>query len=211
MFLRINSTPLHRLLVERIRIGGPITFADYMETCLYHPEFGYYSGPSERLRTDYYTSVDMSPIFGRLIARQLHEMWLILDRPGHFCVAECGAGSGALAVQILDFSLSAVPDFHESIDYKAIEISEKRREIAAIALTGHVSAGQASIHSAIPQTVAQGCVLTNEFFDALPVHRVVMEDGNFRKFSWTPPKTNSSSAKCRFRRPAWPNTFEINK
>ncbi len=181
MFLRTSSTTLHKPLVERIRIGGPITFADYMETCLYHPELGYYSGPSERQRTDYYTSVDMSPIFGRLIARQLHEMWLILGCPGNFCVAECGAGSGALAVQILDFSLSALPSFYESIDYKAIEISEKSREVAAIALAGHVSAGHASIQSAMPQTIAQGCVLTNEFLDALPVHRVVMEDSNLQE------------------------------
>ncbi len=179
--MRTASTALHRLLVERISAAGPITFEKYMEACLYHPQFGYYDGPSERRRTDYYTSVDMSPIFGRLIARQLDEMWRILGRPSRFTTAEFGAGTGALARQILDFSLDELPEFYEAIDYSAIEISAKRREVANSALAGHISAGHASILSEMAEAIAQGCVLTNEFLDALPVHRVVMEKGTLQE------------------------------
>ena len=178
MFLRTDSTALHRLLVERIHSTGPITFADYMEACLYHPELGYYSGRSETRRADYYTSVDMSPIFGRLIARQLNEMWLILGRPNRFTIGEFGSGTGTLALQILDFSRDQLPEFYEAIDYRAIEISVKRQDVTKSALAGHISAGHASILSEMAEAIAHGCVLTNEFLDALPVHRVVMEDGN---------------------------------
>jgi SAM-dependent MidA family methyltransferase len=176
-----TRTPLHGLLVERIHKSGPITFADYMQTCLYHPEFGYYSGSSESKRPDYYTSVDMSPIFGHLIARQLHEMWILLGRPIRFAIVECGAGSGALARQILDFSRAEIPEFYETIDYETIEISARRRESAASALADHASAGHASIHRESLGAIARGCVLTNEFLDAIPVHRVVMEDGRLRE------------------------------
>jgi SAM-dependent MidA family methyltransferase len=181
MFLRTDSTALHRLLVERIHHTGPITFADYMETCLYDPEFGYYSGRTERRRADYYTSVDMSPIFGRLIARQLNEMWVILGRPNRFTMGEFGSGTGTLALQILDFSRDQLPEFYEAIDYRAIEVSAKRQEVANSALAAHISAGHATILSEMAEAIAKGCVLTNEFLDALSVHRVVMEDGDLRE------------------------------
>ena len=179
--MRTASTALHRSLVERIHDTGPITFADYMEMCLYHPELGYYSGRSERRRADYYTSVDMSPIFGRLLARQLNEMWMILGGPNRFTIAEFGSGTGTLAVQILDFSRDELPEFYEAIDYRAIEVSVKRQDVANSALARHISAGHASILSEMAEAIAQGCVLTNEFLDALPVHRVVMHEGKLEE------------------------------
>jgi SAM-dependent MidA family methyltransferase len=169
------------LLLERIHADGPITFADYMETCLYHPEFGYYTGSLERRRADYYTSVDMSPIFGRLIARQLHEMWILLASPSRFTIAEVGAGTGSLARQILDFSRDELPNFYEAIDYRVIEISAKRLDVAGRVLADHILAGQVSIHSETSEAIPQGCILTNEFFDALPVHRVVMHEGKLEE------------------------------
>ena len=88
------STPLAQLLAERIRAGGPIPFAEYMRECLYHPQFGYYSKAEARRFADYYTSVDVHPIFGRLLARQLSEMWDLLGRPREFFAVEAGAGGG---------------------------------------------------------------------------------------------------------------------
>ena len=90
-------TPLATLLAERIRRFGPITFAEYMRECLYHPLHGYYSQPEARRFTDYYTSVDVHPIFGRLLARQFAEMWEQLGRPSEFQLVEAAAGTGRLA------------------------------------------------------------------------------------------------------------------
>src|SRR5579883_691467 len=98
------STPLAHLLAARIQADGPITFAEYMRQCLYHPEFGYYSKAETRRFADFYTSVDVHPIFGRLLARQLVEMWNLLGRPCEFLVVEAGAGVGRLAAHILDFA-----------------------------------------------------------------------------------------------------------
>src|SRR6202790_5744726 len=100
---RVNAmpaTPLARALAERIRTAGPIPFAEYMRECLYHPQSGYYSKPESRRFADFYTSVDVHPIFGRLLARQLAEMWEVLGRPAEFWAVEGGAGVGRLAGHI---------------------------------------------------------------------------------------------------------------
>src|ERR1700739_4509332 len=93
------TTPLARALAERIRAAGPISFAEYMRECLYHPQFGYYSRTESRRFADFYTSVDVHPVFGRLLARQLAEMWELLGRPREFYAVEAGAGTLGLASQ----------------------------------------------------------------------------------------------------------------
>src|SRR5208283_3511874 len=152
-----SPSPLHRKLIERIREGGPITFAAYMDACLYDPEFGYYSGAIDRRRADYYTSVDVSPVFGRLLARQLEEMWRGLDRPAGFKIVEGGAAAGALARLILDFAEERLPEFYSALQYLAVEISAPRRELARAALARHSSAGHASIGVEIPN-FDRGCI-----------------------------------------------------
>jgi SAM-dependent MidA family methyltransferase len=173
-------SPLHRKLIERIRSVGPITFAAYMDACLYDPEFGYYSGAIDRRRADYFTSVDVSPVFGRLLARQLEEMWRALDRPARFTIVEVGAAAGALARHILDFAEERLPEFYSALHYFAVEISASRNELARAALARHSSAGRASIGAEIPSFDC-GCIFSNELVDALPVHRVVMTAEGLRE------------------------------
>src|SRR5258706_10938809 len=96
-------TPLAELLADRIRRYGPLTFADYMRECLYHPLHGYYSKAESKRFADYYTSVDVHPIFARLLAHQFAEMWESLSRPREFMLVEGGAGVGRFARQVLDF------------------------------------------------------------------------------------------------------------
>jgi SAM-dependent MidA family methyltransferase len=174
------DSPLHSRLIERIRNDGPLTFADYMEACLYDPEFGYYSGNVDRRRADYYTSVDVSPVFGRLLARQLEEMWRALDRPAQFTIVEGGAAAGAPARHVLDFAEERLPEFYSASHYVAAEISAPRRELARAALARHVSAGRATIAAHMPN-LDSGCIFSNELVDAFPVHRVVMTTAGLRE------------------------------
>ena len=174
-------TPLAELLAERIRQYGPIPFADFMRECLYHPVHGYYTKMESTRFADYYTSVDVHPIFGRLLARQFGEMWEHLGRPAEFTLVEAGAGAGRLAAHILDFSESKLPAFYETLRYVAVERSAARREQAVARLKQHADAGHFESSIEIPPHIPTGCLFSNELADALPVHRVVMYDGALKE------------------------------
>ena len=174
-------TPLAELLAERIRRYGPLTFADYMRECLYHPVHGYYSKAEQTRFADYYTSADVHPIFGRLLARQFAEMWESLGRPEEFTVVEAGAGVGRLATHVLDFCATKLPAFYNSLRYVAVERSAPRREQAIANLKRHATAGHSAGSSEIPARIAAGGLFSNELIDALPVHRVVLESGALKE------------------------------
>jgi SAM-dependent MidA family methyltransferase len=176
-----HARALSEIIAERIRTGGPILFAEFMRECLYHPAHGYYSRASARRFGDYYTSVDVHPIFGRLLARQFAEMWEQLGSPRPFVLAESGAGVGRLAGHILDFSARALPEFHAALEYVAVERSEARRREHATRLADHAAAGRVSSAGEITRPIAAGCIFSNELLDALPAHRVVIENGVLRE------------------------------
>jgi len=179
--LAAGHTALGELLGGRIREGGPLTFAEYMGESLYHPEHGYYSRAEAKRFADYYTSVDVHPVFGRLLARQLAEMWVALGRPGEFTAVECGAGAGSLAEHILDFAARGLPEFFASLRYVAVEQSPARGAACQARLARHVGGGRAAVRAQLPERVAAGCIFSNELLDALPVHRVVCEGGELRE------------------------------
>jgi SAM-dependent MidA family methyltransferase len=174
-------TALAPLLAERIRRFGPITFAEYMRECLYHPVHGYYSQPESRRFADYYTSVDVHPIFGRLLARQFAEMWEQLARPSEFHLVEAAAGTGRLAGQILDFARAKLPEFYQAVRYVAVERSPARCDQMARRLAPHVAKGRCRASMEIPARIPIGCVFSNELLDALPVHRVLQENGALKE------------------------------
>ena len=176
-----HARALSGILAERIRTGGPIAFADFMRECLYHPAHGYYSRASAARFGDYYTSVDVHPIFGCLIARQFAEMWELQGAPSPFIVAESGAGVGRLAGHILDFSARALPEFYAALEYVAVERSGARRAEHGARLADHVAAGRLSSVGEISRAISAGCIFSNELLDALPAHRVVMENGALRE------------------------------
>jgi SAM-dependent MidA family methyltransferase len=178
---RSEPTPLAAILSERIRSHGPITFAEYMEACLYHAEYGYYAKADQRPRQDYFTSVDARPLFGRLLARQLHEMWMQLGSPTAFSLIEAGAGTGELAGQILDFAAVEWSDFYEALHYVGVERSGSRRVAQAKILTTHVARGRASSAADMPGEISCGCIFSNELLDAMPVHRVTQENQELRE------------------------------
>ena len=167
-------TPLEELLAERIRRFGPIPFADFMRECLYHPVHGYYSKSESQRFADYYTSVDVHPIFGRLLARKFAGMWEKLDRPDQFALVEAGAGVGRLALHILDFCEAKLPEFYGAVNYVVVERSASRREQTTARLSRHATASRLRISTEIPMQIPAGCVFSNELLDALPVHRVLM-------------------------------------
>ena len=87
---------------DLIQRDGRITFARFVQACLYSPRGGFYSSRGDRISTHFGTSPTSHPVFGALIARQLEQMWRLLGEPPVFHVIEVGSGDGALARSIVD-------------------------------------------------------------------------------------------------------------
>jgi SAM-dependent MidA family methyltransferase len=179
--LHSNPTPLAAILVEQIKSRGRITFAEYMDACLYHPEHGYYTRADQSERRDYITSVDVTPVFGRLLARQFHEMWTVLGRPKPFALVEAGAGTGRLAKQVLDCARDSLGEFYSATQYVAVERSAVRRTAQARNLADHITNERFCARDELPADIANGCIFSNELFDAFAVHRVLRADEDLRE------------------------------
>ncbi len=157
-----------------------MTFARYMQLCLYHPEYGYYMQEPERtgVAGDYFTSADLHPVFARLVARQAAEIWDFLDRPQRFTWVEMGAGRGLFARDFLNWTVKAWPDFHAALDYVAVEPAPRRRQrLLEVAASDKLRAIE-SLEELEPVT---GCVFSNELVDAFPVSVVTRSGGKLKE------------------------------
>ena len=169
------------LIVSAIRARGPITIAEFMELALYHPEHGYYAAAAQRSGRggDFFTSVDVGPLFGEMIAVQLDEMWQLLHAAGaeRFDVVEAGAGNGRLSRDILDAAAARHPNLYDLARVTLVE-----RSAAARARQREVM-GPHAFHSegAVASDAVTGVILANELLDALPVHSVTMTSDGLRE------------------------------
>ena len=158
----------------RISRSGAITFADFMETALYHPE-GYYSGSSRiGAHGDYYTSPVVHPAFGALMAVQLKVMWNALGRPSPFWVIEPGAGNGQLAADLLSFTEARMDEFAKALRYVEVDRSDHMNR-PDFGRTSYLCA------AGLPLSGITGCILSNELFDAFPVHRFRIANGKVQE------------------------------
>jgi len=121
---------LRQIIEQEIRERGPIPFSRYMELCLYHPEFSYYSRHAAQFGKagDFYTSSDVHAVFGRLLARQFDEMWRALGSPETITLKELGPGRGMFAQDVLDWTEKKFPDFFRAVRYVFVEQSPRLRE-----------------------------------------------------------------------------------
>src|SRR6476469_6669822 len=103
-----DSNPeLCALICERIATSPQqrITFAEYMDLALYHPQHGYYATNEVKIgkHGDFFTSPHLGADFGEVLAEQFVQMWEILGKPNLFTIVEMGAGQGILAADILAY------------------------------------------------------------------------------------------------------------
>jgi SAM-dependent MidA family methyltransferase len=175
---------LRQKIEQEIRERGPIPFSRYMELCLYDSELGYYSRNAQQFGKagDFYTSSDVHAVFGRLLARQLDEMWRALGSPEQIELVELGPGRGLFAQDVLDWSAKKFPDLFDALRYVLVENSAALRERIREKLTRHLESGKAELtaqwlrsQSSTPPTI----IFANEFFDALPVE-IVSAGGSLR-------------------------------
>lgn len=171
---RAHSARLVQYIQSEIdRAGSGITFTRYMELALYTPGLGYYMAGARKLGAegDFVTAPEMSPLYGRALARQVAQ---ILGTAGAE-VLEVGAGSGALAAALLAEleAQGALPD-----RYLILELSPDLRSRSRDALAArvpHLLEHVAWLNQLPPSF--RGCIIGNEVLDAMPVHRLIRRHG----------------------------------
>jgi SAM-dependent MidA family methyltransferase len=163
-----ESTSVSTALQDRIRAAiaaaeGWLPFDRFMSLVLYEPGLGYYARSSRQFGalpssgSDFVTAPELSPLFGRALAVQLAQA---LQATGTFEVWEFGAGSGALAAQLID----ALGDRLQA--YHVVELSAALRQRQQQRLQPH--AGRVHWHDHLPDTL-EGVLIGNEVLDAMPV------------------------------------------
>jgi SAM-dependent MidA family methyltransferase len=187
-------TALVDQIADRIRRAGPISFAEFMDSALYHPEHGYYGSGRVGIGgegADYRTSPEVDPIFGEMLCRQVAEMYRRLGRPEPFRVVELGPGTGRLARSLLSHVGQVLPGEIGAWEYHLVERSPALLEAQQDGLSGLPEELRSILRWSSPEDLhsgpAVGVVLSNEFFDALPVERVQMLDGRLQELrvSWS--------------------------
>lgn len=158
-----------------------LTFARFMEQALFGPS-GYYRQarhPAGRPH-GYLTSPAVHPLFGALLARQLEEVWRRLGSPEPFWVVEAGCGSGLLARDVWARAQQCGQGgLAHALRYVALDRASsfdllRPRVPSPILGEGQGEGGPAPVRAAgLPLRPFTGCILANELWDNLPVHRLV--------------------------------------
>jgi len=180
-----EKTPLNAIIAERIAQQGRLTFAAFMEACLYEPGLGYYTSAGRKVGAegDFYTSISVHAAFGRVIAREIAQMWRCMGSPAEFTLVECGAGNGRLACDIMDYLKEREAVFYAGLTLLLVEREPSLEEAQAAMLAGH----GARVAWLSPEAFAaadfrfRGCLYSNELIDAMPVHRVVQSEGGLEE------------------------------
>jgi SAM-dependent MidA family methyltransferase len=158
---------LSTLIRQRIaEAGGWLPFDAFMALALYAPGRGYYAAGSRQFGalpssgSDFVTAPELSPLFGAALARQVAQALQAADADEVF---EFGAGSGALAEQLLD----ALDGLRQAVRrYAIVDLSGALRERQAARLARF--GARVQWLDAWPEAL-QGVVVGNEVLDAMPV------------------------------------------
>lgn len=190
-----DNEQLKSLIAEKIAAAPQqrITFAEYMDLVLYHPEQGYYATGAVNIGSegDFFTSPHLANDFGELLAEQFAEMWGILGHPSPFNIVEMGAGQGLLAADVLGYLQRRHPDCFEALEYIILE-----KAAGLIAQQQHLldklkfPVKWSSLEEIAEDSIT-GCFFSNELVDAFPVHQVVIEVGNLQEVYVTIPDATS--------------------
>ena len=165
----LNGHPLADLIAHEIRErGGWMRFERFMELALYAPGLGYYSGGRRVIGTgpqdgsDFVTAPELTPLFGQVVATQLRQA---LDATGTNEIWEFGAGTGALAEQLLG-------ELGERIErYTIVDLSGTLRDRQHQRLQKeHPSLVHKVVWADSLPDALEGVIVGNEVLDAMPVH-----------------------------------------
>ena len=171
---RAHSDRVVAEILRRIAAAdGQLPFDEYMDAVLYAPGLGYYTAGARKfgIDGDFVTAPEVSPLFSRVLAGQVEEVFKIMDGGD---VLEVGAGSGVMAADILQElqARGSLPGRYFILDISA-DLRERQRERIAAIVPELLE--RVEWLDEFP-TAFEGVVLANELLDALPVSRFRIGD-----------------------------------
>jgi len=151
--------------------GGWLAFDDYLRLVLYAPGLGYYSAGSAKFGSggDFITAPELSGLFGACLARQCAQ---VLQLTGGN-VLELGAGTGALAAQVLA-ALARLGSLPEHYDILEVSADLRYRQQQRLATLPPELRTRVRWLDELPTAPWAGVVVANEVADALPFKRFVV-------------------------------------
>ncbi len=174
----LTSALLARLREAIRAAGGWLPFDRFMAMALYEPGLGYYANSSPKFGqmpggvagqgSDFVTAPELGPLFGATLARQVAQALAATDTRE---VWEFGAGTGALALQLLD-ALDVLGQAPQR--YTIVDLSGTLRARQQATLARH--AGRVVWADALPESFS-GVVIGNEVLDAMPVQLLLRIGG----------------------------------
>lgn len=155
---------LHKLLNQ-----SDLSFRDFVELALYHPQFGYYSGSRSPVggEGDFITSPLLSPLFQDILGNLIDEF---LNRAGDGMsqVVDIGCGDGALIRELAGAHCEPAGEDASAPLFYGLD-RNLARAIPDPRVTYVTSLAE------IPHADAR-LIISNELFDALPFARLVQRE-----------------------------------
>ncbi|MGI9422320.1 MAG: class I SAM-dependent methyltransferase [Hyphomicrobiaceae bacterium] len=183
-----RDTPLARLLRQRIKEGGPIAVADYVDACLRDDEHGYYTSKVAIGRdADFTTAPEISQVFGELIGIWVALVWQQCNQPARLHVVELGPGRGTMMADMLR-AIRNVPDLVPALSVHLVDTNAQLRRtqlerLADASCPVHQYAStQAFREHAVERSGSQQelwLVIGNEFLDAIGISQLVSHEGQW--------------------------------
>lgn len=165
---------MQKIIIEKIKQVPQhrISYAEFIELALYHPTMGYYMRNQVKIGKsgDFITTSNVSDIFGTIFSKWFLKQ--VIDNNVAPSVCEIGAGNGRFAKAFHD-SWCKITDI--PLTYYIVESSPYHRQLQQAILP--IGKNVYQVNELVEIQPFDGLIISNELFDALPVHVIEMRNG----------------------------------
>lgn len=171
-----SASPLMALIAEHIHRHGPMPVHDYMQHCLTHPTYGYYTAQQPfGTDGDFITAPEITSLFGELLGVWALLQWQQMGQPNAWQFMECGPGRGLLMRDALRAMQRLCSDCLQTMQLCLVEVSPLLRMQQKEALSSYdITLNWQS--SPMPLSPLPTIMLANEYLDALPIRQYVLTE-----------------------------------
>ena len=173
---------LKKQLIQRIKKDGPMPLSEYMESCLFDRNHGFYNRQQTIGKAGSFTTApEISQMFGELIGVWLAQMWTDQHSPNSCIIAELGPGRGTLMADIMR-TASKVQGFRDAMQLMLIEKSCALKQSQQDALGAYNPVWSDNFEGFGHHPIF---VVANEFFDAIPIRQFRRSGSGWREVTIT--------------------------